>query len=102
MSWTRLMKRTAKISVKAHIFITAFFTVGAINIITPKTKPVNAIVKSTVPKIVIVSILFNFNYYCSRLGIAPKKPIIDYIKDFKLLRDRLTLIKLFSFLKQFK
>ena len=63
MSFIRLIKRTVKISVKAHIFITAFFTVGAINIITPKTKPVTAIVKSTVDKIVNASILFNFNIY---------------------------------------
>ena len=57
---TRLMKITAKISVKAHIFITAFFTVGEIKAINPKINPVVAIAKSTVAKIVIVVILFNF------------------------------------------
>ena len=55
------MKRTVKISVNVLILIAIFFTVGAINIITPKTKPVNAIEKSTAAKIVIVVILLNFN-----------------------------------------
>ena len=60
MSRTRLMKRTVKISVKAHIFITAFFTVGKIKAINPKIKTINAIAKSTVAKIVSVAILLNF------------------------------------------
>ena len=37
-----------------------FFTVGKINAIKPKINPINAIVKSTVAKIVSVVILFNF------------------------------------------
>ena len=72
MSRTRLMKRIVKISVKAHIFITAFFTVGKIKAINTKINPVVAIAKSTVAKIVNAVILFKFNYYCSRFGIAPR------------------------------
>ena len=41
-------------------FITTFLSVGKINKINPKRNPVNAIVKSTVAKIVSVAILFNF------------------------------------------
>ena len=49
------MKRTVKISIKAHIFITAFFTVGKIN---PKINPTNAIVKITASKIVNAVMMF--------------------------------------------
>ena len=42
------------------MFINAFFTVGKINAIKQKINPINAIVKSTVAKIVSVVILFNF------------------------------------------
>ena len=61
ISKTRLKKRTAKISVNAHIFITAFFTVGKIRTISPNKNDTNAILKSTVAKIVIVVIFINFN-----------------------------------------
>ena len=61
MSRTRLIKRTAKISVNALILIIIFFTVGKINTINPKINPINAIAKSTVVKIVDAVILFNFN-----------------------------------------
>ena len=61
MSRTRLIKRTAKISVNAHVFITAFFTVGKINKINPKKNPTNEITNKVAVKIVIVVILLNFN-----------------------------------------
>ena len=60
MSFIRLKKRTAKISVNALILIIIFFTVGKINTINPKINPTNAIAKSTAAKIVSVVILFNF------------------------------------------
>ena len=60
MSRTRLKKRTVKISVKAHIFITAFFTVGKINTINPKINPINEIINNDAAMIVIVVILFKF------------------------------------------
>ena len=60
MSRTRLIKRTAKISVKVLILIIIFFTVGKINMINPKKNATNAIVKSTAAKIVNAVILFNF------------------------------------------
>ena len=47
-------------SANALKFITTFLSVGKINTINTKKNPINAIVKSTVAKIVIVSILFNF------------------------------------------
>ena len=61
MSRARLIKRTAKMSTNALILIIIFFTVGNINTINPKINPTNAIVKSTVVKIVNAVILFNFN-----------------------------------------
>ena len=60
MSFIRLKKITAKISVKVLILIIIFFTVGKINTINPKINPINAIVKSTAAKIVNAVILFNF------------------------------------------
>ena len=41
-------------------FITTFLSFCKINAINPKINPINAIVKSTVVKIVSVVILFNF------------------------------------------
>ena len=61
MSFIRLIKRTVKISIKAQRFINAFLMIGINNLINPKINPVNAIVKSTDAKIVIVIILLNFN-----------------------------------------
>ena len=48
-------------SANVLIFISAFFTVGKINTINPKKNPINAIVKSTAAKIVIVVMMFFFN-----------------------------------------
>ena len=59
MSFIRLIKRTAKISVNILILIIIFFTVGKINTINPKKNPINAIAKSTAAKIVIVFIFLN-------------------------------------------
>ena len=56
MSRTRFIKITVKISINVLKFITTFLSVGKIN----KINPINAIVKSTVAKIVSVVILFNF------------------------------------------
>ena len=47
-------------SANTLILIIIFFTVGKINKINPKINPINAIVKSTDAKIVIVVILLNF------------------------------------------
>ena len=60
MSYTRLIKRTAKISVKVHMFINAFLIIGINNLITPIANPINEMIKNTVAKIVIVVILFKF------------------------------------------
>ena len=66
MSFIRLIKRTVKISNKAKIFISAFFTVGKIKAINPKINPINTIAKSTVAKIVSAAMMFFFivnNYF---------------------------------------
>ncbi len=47
-------------SANALKFITTFLSVGKINKINPKINPTNAIVKSTVAKIVNAAILFKF------------------------------------------
>ena len=60
MSFIRLIKITAKMSANTLKFITTFLSVGKINTINPKKNPINAIVKSTVVKIVSVVILFIF------------------------------------------
>ena len=60
MSFIRLIKRTVKISVKAHIFITAFFTVGKINTINPKKNATNEIINKFAAKIVSVFIIKKF------------------------------------------
>ena len=60
MSFIRLIKRTAKISVKVQMFINTFLMIGINNLINPIANPVNAIVKSTAAKIVNASILFKF------------------------------------------
>ena len=60
MSFIRLIKRTAKISVKVQMFINAFLMIGINNLINPIVNHVNAIVKSTAAKIVSVAILFKF------------------------------------------
>ena len=60
MSRTRFVKRTVKMSTNTLKFITTFLSVGKINTINPKINPINAIVKSTAAKIVIVVILLNF------------------------------------------
>ena len=60
MSFIRLIKRTAKISVKAQMFINAFLIIGANNLITPIANQINEIINKTVAKIVSVVILFNF------------------------------------------
>ena len=60
MSRTRFIKITVKISVNAQKFINDFLMIGANNLITPIANPINAIVKSTVAKIVSVVILFKF------------------------------------------
>ena len=63
MSLTRLKKRTAKISVNALILIIIFFSTGKIRTISPNKNDTNAIVKSTVAKIVIVVISLFFNCF---------------------------------------
>ena len=60
MSFINLIKRTAKMSANTLKFITTFLSVGKINKTNPKINPINAIVKSTAAKIVIVVILFKF------------------------------------------
>ena len=61
MSRTRLIKRTAKISVKAQMFINAFLMIGINNLITPIMNPVTEIINKTVAKIVNAVMMFNFN-----------------------------------------
>ena len=61
MSWTRLMKRTAKISVNALKFITTLLSVGKINKINPKINPTNEMINKVATKIVIVVMMFFFN-----------------------------------------
>ena len=60
MSFIRLIKRTAKMSANALIFINAFLMIGINNLINPIANPVTAIMKITFAKIVIVGILFKF------------------------------------------
>ncbi len=51
---------SAKNAENSRINKTTFFSTGKINTINPKKNPINAIVKSTVAKIVSAVILFKF------------------------------------------
>ena len=62
MSPTRFKKRTVKMSANALIFISAFFTVGKINAINPIANPTNEMINKVAAKIVIVVMMFFFNY----------------------------------------